>query len=290
MQVAQDQADLERRMPGSPGSFDLGAMAGVPLTVQQRNDFANAAYGNWVTDSSAAGALNFNNYTPYVTQGQYTGIVGSAPAVPPAETFTDRFGNLQPAPVAMPYGNDQVNHVIPTQAVVPNVSRFARGGVMVGGAMAVTGDSHNGRPNEEMVVNLNPDPRDRIAVVPMDRIRQMGMGPALQSVMGRRGVQVGGSPVPYAADGGIFGADSILNPITPEDQPYLDRIQAIRDATDFSAWNPFRSDYFQNDPTIRDANEKAVQAARGIPQASLVSYAQRYALPGIGRGALRIGV
>jgi len=292
MQVAQDQADLERRMPGSPGSFDLGAMAGVPLTVQQRNDFANAAYQNWTTDAyNAPGhALNFNNYTPYVTQGQYTGIVGSAPAVPPAETFTDRFGNLQPAPVAMPYGNDQVNHVIPTQAVVPNVSRFARGGVMVGGAMAVTGDSHNGRPNEEMVVNLNPDPRDRIAVVPMDRIRQMGMGPALQSVMGRRGVQVGGSPVPYAADGGIFGADSILNPITPEDQPYLDRIQAIRDATDFSAWNPFRSDYFQNDPTIRDANEKAVQAARGIPQASLVSYAQRYALPGIGRGALRIGV
>ena len=273
-------------------NFDLGAQAGVPLTVQQRNDFANAAYQNYTTDAYAGPNHQINNasYTPYVTQGQYTAIVGSPPPPRPPETFTDRFGNLQPAPAAMPYGNDQINHVIPTQAAVPTVSRFARGGVMVGGAMAVTGDSHNGRPNEEMVVNLNPDPRDRIAVVPLSRVRQMGMGPAIRSVIARGGMQVGGAQMPRAADGGIFGADSYLNPITPEDQPYLDRIQAIRDATDFSAWNPFRSDYFQADPTIRDANEKAVQAARGIPQASLVSYAQRYALPGIGRGALRIGV
>lgn len=259
---------MENRMPGAFGNFDLGPLAGVPLTAQQRNDYANAAYGNWVTDSSAAGALNFNNYTPYVTQAQATGITGAPPPAPPQETF---------------------------------VSRFARGGVMVGGGMAVTGDSHTGRPNEEMVINLNPDPRDRIAVVPMDRIRQMGMGPAVRSVINRGGVQVAtsagrgemldrtGRPIPYAADGGIFGTDSYLNPITPEDQPYLDRVQAIRDATDFSNWNPFRADYFQNDPTIRDANEKAVQAARGIPQASLAAYAQRYALPGIQRGALRIG-
>jgi hypothetical protein len=232
-QVGGASGAMESRMPGAPGNFDLGPLAGVPLTVQQRNDFANAAYQNWTTDAyNAPGhALNFNNYTPYVTQGQYTGIVGSAPAVAPAETFTDRFGNLQPAPAAMPYGNDQVNNVIPTPntAVAPNVSRFARGGVMVGGGMAVTGDSHNGKPNEEMVINLNPDPRDRIAVVPLNRVRQMGMGPAIQSVMGRGGMQVGGAmQMPRAADGGIFGTDTYLNPITPEDQPYLDRIHSSR--------------------------------------------------------------
>ena len=286
-------SQMESRLPGAPGNWDLGATLGVPVTAGQRSKLSALVGQNWTTDAwnGPGHQLDYRSWTPYLTQEQIRSVLGDV-ALPttPAETFTDRFGNLQPAPVAMPYGNDQVNHVIPTQAVVPQVSRFARGGVMVGGAMAVTGDSHNGRPNEEMVVNLNPDPRDRIAVVPMNRIRQMGMGPALQSVMGRRGVQVGGSPVPYAADGGIFGADSILNPITPEDQPYLDRIQAIRDATDFSAWNPFRSDYFQRDPTIRSADELSVQAARGIPQASLVSYAQRYALPGIGRGALRIGV
>lgn len=279
------------------GNFDLGQQIGQPMTVGQRNAIANTAYTNY------AGGVLGDQRPISITDAQLQNALGTsnpgAAAAPTVTPGTYNTVNTAPAGTQVAGGVANGTHIdaatgrlVPnvTTTTVPQVSRFAGGGVMVGGGMAVTGDSHTGRPNEEMVINLNPDPRDRIAVVPMDRIRQMGMGAALQSVMGRRGVQVGGSNVPYAADGGIFGADSILNPITPEDQPYLDRIQAIRDATDFSAWNPFRSDYFQRDPTIRSADELSVQAARGIPQASLVSYAQRYALPGIGRGALRIGV
>ncbi len=259
---------------GSMMDFNVGRnYSGGPLTVQQLNDMANAAYENFQTDAYASpGHMAPRGYVPYATGAQVGTIVGSAPTIP--------------------FGNDQINREIPMQpqATVPQISKFATGGVMVG-RMGIAGDSHTGRPNEEMVVNLNPDPNDQVAIVPMRDVRQMGMHQALAKAMGRGPVPVGGaSRMPMAADGGIFGTDSYLNPITPEDRTYLDRVQAIRDSTDFSAWNPFRSDYFQGDPTIRDANEKAVQAARGVPQASLVSYAQRYALPGISRGGLRIGV
>lgn len=284
---------------GGFGNFDLGQQIGQPMTVGQRNNIANTAYGNY-----AGGTLG-DQRPISITDAQLQNALGTsnpAPAYPQITPAVYNTVNTAPAGTSGPLGTANGTHIdvatgrlVPNQpvpqATVPQVSRFARGGVMVGGGMAVTGDSHNGKPNEEMVINLNPDPRDRIAVVPLNRVRQMGMGPAIQSVMGRGGMQVGGAmQMPRAADGGIFGTDTYLNPITPEDQPYLDRIQAIRDATDFSAWNPFRSDYFQRDPTIRSADELSVQAARGIPQASLVSYAQRYALPGIGRGALRIGV
>lgn len=68
------------------------------------------------------------------------------------------------------------------------IGRFANGGTIAGGGMAITGDSPKGHRTgyEEMVINLNPDPEDRVLIVPL-RGRAM-------------------PDLPRAAGGGVYGA------------------------------------------------------------------------------------
>ena len=70
------------------------------------------------------------------------------------------------------------------------IGRFANGGEIAGGGMAITGDSPEGHRTgyEEMVINLNPDPEDRVLIVPL-------RGHAM-------------SDLPRAAGGGVYGATS----------------------------------------------------------------------------------
>lgn len=70
----------------------------------------------------------------------------------------------------------------------PGIHYLEEGGVMGGGTMAVTGESSSGEMNPELVINMNPDPDDKIAVIPLKKLLA-----ALE-----------GQGVPMAEQGGVY--------------------------------------------------------------------------------------
>ena len=97
---------------------------------------------------------------------------------------------------------------------------------------------------------------------------------------------LGGAPRRYA-----LGTD--INPVQPEDQPYIDRVMAMRTATPYNV-NPYAADYSQQSPTSRAIGAAAFQTATGVPGTELQFEAQKYAPLGLNRSSeyrtLQLGI
>lgn len=86
-------------------------------------------------------------------------------------------------------------------------------------------------------------------------------------------------------------ADPLTDVIMPGDQAYIDRVLALRRATEVPGVNPYAANLFQSvDPIVWQAWLKGMQTRTGVPSESLAAAAYRYAPIGVDRSGIRVGV
>ena len=76
--------------------------------------------------------------------------------------------------------------------------------------------------------------------------------------------------------------------IMPEDDPYVDRVMAQRQATPYSL-NTQSASYFNDSPTLRSINEMGAQVATGVPMAEFGWEANRLRPGMLSRDSLNLG-
>lgn len=178
-----------------------------------------------------------------------------------------------------------------------------RGGMVSGGA-AIVGDDPRGRgrENREMVMSHTPG-----AVFSVQPMRQLGTGGFIVG-QGSGGFAPGGRnpypdvsnpypdlelPLPGGATGGASGAP----PVDPnrvggaELDPYIERVRAQREGTDVRpplAGGIFNVAWGRTAPSLQQRYLLGLQRRYGIPAMDLQAEAQRYAVPGVSRGAFAL--
>ena len=96
---------------------------------------------------------------------------------------------------------------------------------------------------------------------------------------------------PRAADGGVFGFD-INQVVQQSDQPYLDRISAIRSGVDTSnplGIGPYNTKYRNLAPSLQNRQAASYQTAFGVPTQDFFAQEQQYRVPGASRGSFSLG-
>lgn len=78
------------------------------------------------------------------------------------------------------------------------------------------------------------------------------------------------------------------NLATAADNPFLDRIRALREGVDFPDLNPFDVSFRNRLPTIRELFFRGRQAKFGVPVRDQLAEEARFRLPGTSRGAFRV--
>lgn len=114
---------------------------------------------------------------------------------------------------------------------------------------------------------------------------------ALLAAIGRflEGEQAAPPPAPMGAPlGGMPPRFAFGTGIMPQDDPYIDRVIAQRQATSFDL-NPFDAGYFHQSPTVRSINETAAQVATGAPSSEFGWEAAKYRPGFLSRDALQLG-
>ena len=163
---------------------------------------------------------------------------------------------------------------LPNETTLPEIARMAHGGLMRS-PMAIVGDAPMGmgpaaggaRP--EILVDPTMDSR----VIPFPMARQMAM-------------QMGGL---RRAANGIFGSD-VSGFLQPEDQPYLDQVRRLRTSLPAPTTNPFDVKWRLRSPTTQQLDLRTQQYRIGVSPEDQLQEIQRYYLPGLQRGGLRLGV
>ena len=140
--------------------------------------------------------------------------------------------------------------------------------------MAIVGDPQQGnQANPEVLSNPTGAP---IGITPMRG------GMARQPMM-----------VPhwaFGSDPSFLGGTDVSGFLNAGDPPYMDEPRALRTGVQYPPLSPFATDSGLNAPTTRALNQKGVQYQYGVPGEDYLQMINRYTLPGIGRGGLRMGV
>lgn len=99
---------------------------------------------------------------PVASGGGTAGTASTTPAPTPAPVPAPTATPSTPPRPRQPFGA-----LLGWQQLLSQFPRFAGGGAMAGAAMGIVGDSTDGRPNPEIVLNMNPHPDDVLAVIPI---------------------------------------------------------------------------------------------------------------------------
>lgn len=277
------QAAAQAPAPAMPATA-----AGPQYTAA--NAGANAARDNAIAAASAAGSPNGGwQATPGFAYG--TGALGqrrrsavtAMPSGASMDAVTDRFAN------GTRFGD----------------ARYATGSFMTGDSTDPNDPAAGGAHPEQVTLQDPPGPNNARATV--DPLVPPGVGPTDGMPDDDRTAQLGallqaigkflagsdepepGMPVNRLALGTRRYADGTdgLNPVTHEDQPYIDRVMQMRQSTPGGYdQNPYAASYNTSQlPTQRKIGEAAFQTATGVPGEDLSATANYYQPLGLSRSS-----
>lgn len=228
-----------------------------PTTPAETQAYDAAAFGNGGQFAAAPGFVKTALGVPGVS-------AAATPAAPAAAHVTGSSAQLTP---------EQLDAMVRAQSPAGSAGatpRMASGGIATG--MAVVGDSHTGRPNEEIVMPFMMAGRPAIYVMPkpsnMDHMAHMADG----------GTVVGATPITVSA----------------QDQPYVDQVRALRENTQVPGFSGIFGAPQQGSPVfntqwgmmpseVQQSYYDALQRKYGAPASTFADTAQRYALGGVSR-------
>jgi hypothetical protein len=237
-------------------------------------------------------------------------LIAPAPAPAPVPTEpTDYYPDVSglqsadwtPGPVWEPTPGFATNEELQAPRLAFGTQGAPAAGPFISGDSMHPTDPFAGGARPERVTPFDPPgPNNAVATVEPLAPPAAGGGSAVARLFhaigdvmdgGGSAPQVPGEPPRYAF--GTQQADQALGSLAgPADQPYLDRIRGIREGVDVKP--PIEGGYWNaafglQPPTVQQRYYAALQSRFGVPSGDFAAEARRFAMPGAGQNAFRLG-